>query len=314
MNLASILDIVRPALAFVAAGLIAYTMYGLVYWLSSRITPNKRVSQLMGSEDETKQVAVKFGSEKHRLQLAFGMIGLNVAGWETAALMIARIVGVVVSFLAIHYVIGLPLFPALLGGFAGIFLVNGFVSGAWTKARAELEAEIPGFLSSFTSTIQVTQDVLLAMEEELAVLKPDGYLRAWMEEFLRDARQRGTGVLAEKQEEAAGISSSLTVLLFLIEGLWRSGGPEWKTSFALAGSNLENVLEARIAAHAVGESARSNIMVVAGTTLVVMVMVLRNPSFADALANPIVQLVYAAIFGAMMLGWNMMSQMIEESV
>lgn len=307
------MEIVRPMLMVLAAAILAYSLYLFINWLSERILSASRVSRLLGGALQEKET-VRFGSEKYRLRLAFSCLGLNTAGWEIPALWLARLAGAGLVFLAVFLAIGLPFLPAALVGLAGILLVNGLITGAWSKARADLESEIPGFLSSFTSTIQVTQDVLLAMEEEMSVLQPGGPLRAWLAEFLQDARQHGPGILAEKQKEAAGLSSPLAAMLFLIEGLWRSGGPEWKNSFALASQNLENVLDARITANAVGESAKGNIKIVAAITLGVMVMMIRNPAFGEALANPFIQLGYAVFFGAMMFGWNLMNKMIDESV
>jgi len=114
--------------------------------------------------------------------------------------------------------------------------------------------------------------------------------------------------------EAFRISNSLGAMVFLIGRLWRTGGMEWARSFALASTNLEGVMEARIMGLAASNAAKGAVKVIIGVTLVVVVILSRNSLFTSAMNNPLVQLVYGGTSIIMIFGYGYMSKMIDKLI
>lgn len=307
------MTILRQVLPFVGAGAMAFIAYRLGAGLSSaRARSAVRVASLVGVVEEEQKVA--FGSEEHRLRLAFRKLGLNVAGHEQTALTVARLAAGLGVFLALRLFLGLPLLTSLIGFAGGWIVVNGMVNGAWSEVRQQIEAEIPQFLTGLSSTVQVTPNVLQAVEDELRTLKAGGALQTWLkEEFLPRCQREGFEAVDGLTREAFGLSSSLGVIVFLIGRLWRTGGKEWESAFEMASRNLEGVLDARVLGQATGRSAKNSVKLIAGITGLVMVMILRNPALSQAVQMPLVQIAYVLIVLMMLFGWNFMNKLIDEA-
>ena len=47
--------------------------------------------------------------------------------------------------------------------------------------------------------------------------------------------------------------------------------------------------------------------------IVVIVMMVRNPNFAESLANPLVQIIYAVAALMMIFGWFFINKMVDEA-
>ena len=191
-------------------------------------------------------------------------------------------------------------------------IVNSFAENAWKNMCNEIDKEIPIFLSGFTSTIQVNPNVLQAVEEEAVVLAVNSPLKKWLlERFVRLGQERGISILNELVLEAFRISNSLGVMVFLMGRLWRTGGMEWKRSFALAASNLEGVMEARLMGISAGNSAKGAVKLIIGVTLFVILIMARNPVFKSSLESPVVQAVYAMAILMMIFGYGFMGSMVD---
>ena len=281
--------------------------------LSPKIT--SRVKDMVGARDTRKVLASQWGSPEFKIRLAFSKYRINVSGREALALNLARLgMGLVVS-LALWLVVGLPPTASLAGMVGGLLIANLMAASGWAEMCGAIEREIPIFLSGFTSTIQVNPNVLQAVEEESGVLEVGGPLQKWLRErFVRLGQEQGVSAMEELILEAFRISNSLGVMVFLIGRLWRTGGMEWARSFALAASNLEGVMEARIMGLAASNAAKGAVKVIIGVTLVVVVILSRNPLFTTAMNNPLVQLVYGGTSIIMIFGYGYMSKMIDKLI
>jgi hypothetical protein len=225
---------------------------------------------------------------------------------------LARLIVAMLMIAGLHFIFNLPLITSLSGGVGGIMIVNSFAAGAWSKMCDEIDKEIPIFLSGFSSTIQVNPNVLQAVEEESTVLAANSPLKKWLlERFVRLGQERGISALDELVEEAFRISNSLGVMVFLIGRLWRTGGMEWKRSFALASTNLEGVMEARLLGLSAGSSARNAVKLIIAVTLFVILIMARNPVFKSSMESPAVQAVYAMSILMMIFGYGFMGNMID---
>jgi hypothetical protein len=305
-------------LVFLGAGAAAYLVYLLgerlsVILLSPSMTT--RVKDMLGAKDTRKVVATQYGSAEFKIRLAFAKYRLDVSGRENLALNLARLgMGLAVS-LAMWLVIGLPPTTSLVGMIGGLMIANSMARAGWAEMCAAIEREIPIFLSGFTSTIQVNPNVLQAVEEESGVLENGGPLQKWIRErFVRLGQEKGVSALEELILEAFRVSNSLGVMIFLIGRLWRTGGMEWTRSFALAASNLEGVMEARIMGLAAGTAAKGGVKVIIGVTMLMVVILARNPLLAKAINDPLVQMVFGGATIFMIFGYGFMSDMIDKLI
>jgi hypothetical protein len=295
-----------------AAAYLAYLLGDKLSVLILSPSLTTRVKDMVGVKDTRKVVATQYGSHEFKIRLAFAKYRINVSGRENIALNLARLgMGLAVS-LAMWLVFGLPPTVSLAGMLGGLMIANSMADAGWAETCGAIEREIPIFLSGFTSTIQVNPNVLQAVEEESGVLQTDGPLQKWLRErFVRLGQEQGVSALEQLILEAFRISNSLGVMVFLIGRLWRTGGMEWARSFALAASNLEGVMEARILGLAAGTAAKGAVKVIIGVTLGVVIILARNPIFTSAMHNPMVQLVYAATSIIMIFGYGYIGKMID---
>lgn len=279
------------------------------------LTPgaSARVREMIGTRTTRKVAPSNYGSQEFKIRLAFAKYGLDVAQHEKLALNLARLgMGLAVS-LAMWGIFGLPPAASSAGMIGGLMLANSFAGGAWTKMCEAIDREIPLFLSGFTSTIQVNPNVLQAVEEESGVLSVNSPLQKWLRErFIRQGQEKGVSAMEELVLEAFNISNALGVMVFLMGRLWRTGGMEWTRSFALAASNLEGVMEARIMGLAAGTSAKGAVKVIIGVTLATVIVLARNPLFTSAMNSPMVQAVYGAASIVMIFGYGYMGNMIDD--
>jgi len=307
--------ILSNALPIVGAGIAAFLIYLFGNSVSEDLFKKKssqRVKDLVGIEEIRDVKPTDFGSPEYKIRLAFSRFNLNVYGHEKLALNIARLGAAVVFGFAMHLLFGLPALASSAGSIGGIMIVNSMSTNAWVKFSNNIDKEIPIFLSGFTSTIQVNPNVLQAVEEEAGVLAMDSALKKWLiERFVRQGQERGISALDELIAEAFRVSNSLGVMVFLIGRLWRTGGMEWRRSFALAAANLEGVMEARVMGIAAGSAARNAVKVIIAVTMLVTMVMARNPLFSKAMDEPIVQVVYALSTLMMIFGYEFMGNMIE---
>lgn len=308
-------EIATRILPFIGAALGAYIIYIIGQKLSKDVFKQKtaaRVKDLMGVKEEQKVKPSDFGSPEFKIRLAFSRFNIDVYQRENLALNFLRLVASLLLVAVMHFVFALPLITSLAGVIGGIMIVNSFAAGAWTKMCNEVDKEIPIFLSGFTSTIQVNPNVLQAVEEEAGVLAANSPLKKWLlERFVRLGQERGVSVLEELVEEAFRISNSLGVMIFLMGRLWRTGGMEWKRSFALAASNLEGVMEARLMGVSAGNSAKGAVKLIIGVTLFIILIMARNPVFKSSMESPVVQVVYAGSILMMIFGYSFMGNMVD---
>lgn len=311
-------EILRQILPFIGAGAIAFIAYiaggRLVYVLEGGAS--RRVQELAGEQKAKNSIlaGVQYGSEEHRLRLAFARFKMDVSGKEKSALFFARIVVGFVVFLVLNVVAGFPLVTSLIGFVGGVLIVSGFINGAWSKSKQEIEKDIPAFLSGLSSTIQVVQNMMEAVEEEAKVLNANSPLRQWMlERFIERVNSR-EATPDEVLQEAASISSALGVTVFLINRTQETGGSQWRTAFETAVQNLEGVLDARIAGQAIGAAAKGSVQIIAGATALMIISLVRNPTLSAAMASPLVQILYAIIIVVMIFGWGFINNLVDETV
>jgi hypothetical protein len=304
----------------VGAGLAAFLFFLLGEKVSGSLQTGeakKRMSRYSGEDQKSRQARreeeVAFGSEKHRLRLAFARYHIRVNGHERLALWVARISAGLVIALVLMLVGLSPLF-SIAGFLGGLLLVNGLQETAWIGVKAGMEKEIPQFLNGFISTIQVTQDIPRAVDEEIEALDPKGPLAAWLRHFVQACQARGMEALPDLEAEAFQLSVSLGSVLFLIRRLHETGGEEYRQAFAVAAANQSGILDARAQARASGSGARGAVQIIVGMVVFVIVVMVKSPTIAGTVAQPLVQLVYAGLSLVMCFGWGLINKMIDDLI
>lgn len=296
-------------LPFVGAGVFAYMLYVITTMILSR--PGGRYRSLI--EDDAQVLPATFGSEQHKIRLAFNRFHIDVAGKEKEARLIAYVVAAVLGFLFMKVGLMMSFVISILGFGLGYLLVNALIEGSWKKVQMEIDSEIPLFLTGFASAVQIQQDKLTAIYEEAITLNPEGSLRKWLvERFVAEYERYGQSIFPELIAEAFGISNSLGVTLYMIQRFWTAGG-DWGDAFVMGTENLEGILDARIMGDSEGANARSSILAIAGLLVAAIVIMTRNPTTRDIINNPLIQIGYVALFGWMVFGWKVLNNMINEA-
>ena len=295
----------------VAGGALAAGTYFLFRLLTQIKRPGSRLSQFAGPSVE--RAAEDTGTRKHKIRLVFAGFGLDVAGNETAALVLAWLgAGTVMALLLL--VVGAPLLMIPAAYVAAWFLVDSRINNAWIKLKHGIEREIPVFLMRLASTVQIESNVLEAIHEVTETLDPKGPLKEWLQKFLARCQAGGAQALGGMLTEAQAVSVSLGIAVFEIGRLWETGGPGYVRAFAMAAENIGDALKARALAHAKGDGAKSSIRMIVLALIGVMVFLFATPQFAAAMQDPTVQILYAFILGWMFFGWSMIDSIIEGAI
>lgn len=306
------MDKLYPVMLAIIGAFLAFMLGQIIYENFFKPKPAQRVKGMIGTRPVRKAKPDDFGSEEFKIRLAFTALHIDVSGNEYLALNLARLVAGALFIMLLYFILGLPPLASMAGFFAGLLIVNSMASGAWRGMTNSITKEIPIFLSGFTSTIQVSPNVLQAVEEEASVLQSGSHLQWWLlNRFVRLAQEQGIVIVDELVIEAFRVSTALGAMIFLIGRMWRTGGVEWQRAFTLASSNLEGVMEARIIGLAAGSAAKNAVKVIIGVTVVVILALARNPVFETAMQNFTVQIVYALAVLFMVFGYGVMGDMID---
>jgi len=301
------------AFPLVGSGIFAYIIHRLSGQLLRRFgRAEKRVAAFAGFDNDDTEV--EFGSQDHRVRLAFATVGLDVSGNEQMALWIGRIVMGAVVYLILQFVVGFPPLACWMGFPAGMMFANSLVEQTWTKVRMEVEEEIPIFLYNLSSVVKVEPNIIQALKSVSKSLKSGGSLRNWLGRLTTIMQASGRTSMEEALKEARLISPSLGVAVFLIGRLWETGGEGYTNSFSLAAESLEGVLNARVLARSKGGGARGAVAIVMGMMLFVSGIILRDPQLSAATRQPFMQLVYAGVVLAIFFGWQMISEIVSDVV
>ena len=307
-----IFEKIFPVILSIISAYLAYMLGQIIYERLFRPKPVSRVKKMTGIRKEQKVKPTDFGSEEFKIRLAFQGLHIDVTGFEYLAVNIARIVAGSLFVFALYFILGLPPIASMVGFLGGLLIVNSMAGGAWRKLTTDITKEIPLFLSGFTSTIQVSPNVLQAVEEEASVLQKGSHLQWWLiNRFVRNAQEQGISAIDGLVDEAFRVSTSLGAMIFLIGRMWRTGGVEWQRAFTLAAANLEGVMDARILGLAAGSAAKNSVKIIIAVTIVVILTLSRNPIFQEAMKNITVQMVYAFATLFMVFGYGVMGDMID---
>ena len=311
-------DITTTILPFLAAGALAW----IAYFFGERGKPpqigksrsQSRIETFMTSKRaDNKTSSTPVGSFEHRVRIAFSGVGMDASGSEQYYLMLARLAVGAAMFLVL-LMIGLPFITSLIGFIGGWIFIDGWVKRAWGKVRTDIEAELPALLLRLNSVIQTAPNVPAALEIVAGTLADGKPLKTWTLEVAAKMHSEGHSALDTIRENAAGISTSLSIAADLIGRMWTTGGEGYGKAFGAAADNLESVLDARVLARAKGGSAQGTVNILTVMTFAMIAFMSRNPSLAATMQMPLVQAAYAGICLVIVYGHSQVSQIIENVV
>jgi hypothetical protein len=253
---------IQSFFSLVAAICAATIVYSLLSWLLSRPPAIARSLQDYALTPQPANLSdAPIGSPAHKIRLAFAGYGLDVNGHEQLSLYLT--IGILGLGLVIGAAaIGLPPLFWLGGPAIAYFAVNSLVKGKWNQVCTALEKEIPSFLMNLSSVVQLTPNVIQALEDASLSLDPKGYLRPWIERLVHALQSQGKKGLDEIRTEAGDISPSLLLAVVEIGRLWETGGQGYSRSFQMVAENLGSILESRARALSKAAGAWSTIRVI----------------------------------------------------
>ncbi|HFC08249.1 MAG TPA: hypothetical protein ENJ54_00100 [Chloroflexi bacterium] len=295
------------------AALIGLAVYWLVDAVSARRTSRTLTDFVVagGRRYVADATAADMGTEAYKVRLAFASVGIHVPPgreslyrWGATAALSLVAVGLGVTYrLPVMLVLALPA--------AAVVGVGSWIGGHWDKQRQAIEAEIPVLLTRLSSTIQVNNDPLQALDDVVASLSP-GPLQTWLRGLVQNIQMRGVQAFPPALAEAEIISPSLHTVVATIERMWRTGGAGYIHAFRMSAENLATLLNSRAEAMATAAKAWSTIRVILLALGGAFLVVLATPSSAAMLRNPTVQVgLFFVVLWGLVGYWYIQGQIAE---
>ncbi len=251
-------------------------------------------------------------TQAYRVRLAFAALGLDVRGWEQAALYAAWALAGLALGAVLQGFFGLAGFAG--GAVVGAALVNGFIQGRWERVRQQMEAEIPLFLRNTAGLLQAEDNALDAMQNAIKTLDEGSWLRAWLEHWLRELQTRGGRVFGEMRAEAQQISGALTLTVFEFERLWETGGGGYARAFQTAAENLSELIAVRAQAQAKAAGALGLAKLIIVTAVFTLGYMMHSPDTrAMFLSSPMTRLEILAAAAWGVYGWRVIQELVREA-
>ena len=295
-----------------AAGLaLAWIAYQLSGWIFTLLKGSEKAILGFTSNINNESSEVRIGSEAYRLRLAFAGFGMDVAGWERQARLLAWLL-VSLALLIPMVLAGFPTLIWLVGPVLAWVVINSLISGKWDQMRNRMEKEIPLLLTRLSGSLQTNPNVIEALNEEAENLEPGGPLQTWVFRLVQGMQTRGLASLQEMQSEAAGVSPALLLVVVEIERLVETGGQGYAQAFRVTADNLSGILETRLEAFAVAAGAWGTVRLIALAMGGAVAAILLNRTI-NLGESPIVQIAILLAIAWAGIGWWYIGDLIRQA-
>jgi hypothetical protein len=305
-------DTIPLILSLTASGALAWCALILTGWLAERWPSTNRHLRDYGPPAASPPPLVT-GSREHRIRVAFQSLGLDAAGRETPLFLAAAGLLGLAGFAACALA-GLPLFFSLGAPVIAYLILNGWVNARWDRQRQQVEKEIPIYLMNLASVIQLTPNVIQALQDAALSLNPQGGLLPWVDQLARRMQAQGPRGLAEMQEEARALSPALVLLAAEVGRLWETGGQGYARSFQMVAGNLSAILEGRARGYSKAAGSWGTIRVIVMALGGAILLAFTNPSSGALFRSPFAQLTLLAALAWAAFGWTYISDLIRTAV
>ena len=210
--------------------------------------------------------------------------------------------------------LGVPPLPALaICALSGV-MVHSWLAQRWARFVTSLEEELGPYAGRLHATLQITESVPVALERSIESLEPGSPLRMWMERLALGLAQKGTPFLLAALPAARKISTSLSLIVLLLERCASSGGSGHAKAFLSASKQMGDVIEARTIAHAKAAKARGTVTIFLGLLVALAAIMATQPLLRDGFRMPMVQIGIAASLAWMVVGYLIIQAMIRDAL
>jgi hypothetical protein len=305
------MSMLRPFLPYLAGLALAWVAYLLTCFFLALLKGSERAMLDFTTQPTHAGSEVRLGSQAYRLRLTFAGFGLNVAGWERQAQILAWLL-LSLGMLLPMLLTGIPFLIWLVSPVLAWVVLNSLIQGKWDRFRNRMEKEIPLLLTRLSGSLQTNPNVIEALNEEAENLEPGGPLQTWIFRLVQGMQTRGTAFLQEMQVEAAEVSPALLLVVVEIERLVETGGQGYAQAFRLTADSLSGVLETRLEAFAVAAGAWGTVRLIAlamGGALA-SILLNRTLSLGD---SPLVQLAILLAIAWAGIGWWYIGDLIRQA-
>lgn len=305
-------------LPLVAAGALAYATYLVLGGLAGMFTRQRQVNALetfatpAAYQDPSQ---ARPGTDAYKIRVAFTSLQVDAAGRETFVVYAAYGLVAVFGFLALS-MIGLPALVALLAaGGISYFVVQGWLTSHWQKARLEVEKEIPTLMRNLSGVLQTQPNVPLALQTVLDTLDPQRPLAPWMRYLVTEVQTYGVATLEQRLlQEASALSSALGLVVFELHRLWTVGGAGYPQALRLTATNLAALLQVRAQAQAIGAGATGLAKLIIGVAVVTIGYLISSPFGKQVfLGNAMVVILMAVSVGWGVFGWQFITNTVADA-
>lgn len=210
--------------------------------------------------------------------------------------------------------IGVPPLPALaICALSGV-MVHSWLAQRWAKFVTNLEEELGPYAGRLHSSLQVTTSVPVALSRSIESLEPGSPLRMWMERLALGFAQKSTPFLIAALPAARKISTSLSLIVLLMERCASSGGAAHAAAFLTASKQMGAVMEARTIAHSKAAKARGTVTIFFGLLLTLAAIMGTQPLLREGFKEPMVQIGIAGSLVWMVVGYLIIQAMIRDAL
>jgi hypothetical protein len=235
-------------------------------------------------------------------------LGLLKPGYARLAQGLTFAPGLVLALL------GYPLILAVgLSGLAFI-LTDEYLKGKPRRVRAQIEEELPPFLSRLSGSLAVTDAVRRALDDALRSLPETSPLAIWLDHMLRGMGREGAAFYHKARSEAVQVSPMLAIVVYQLSRLSETGGSGFSDAFTILAEELGARQEARAIAGAKAGAARQAVLMMLGIMAGIMVLILGSPSMRHSFSQPIAQLTAIICFAVMGFGYVYLNGMIADAL
>jgi Flp pilus assembly protein TadB len=292
---------------FLIAAIFIILIVVLLYWRQRAADPSRVLRAYSSSDDDNEKGnhPLVVGSWEHKARLAFGRLGIDVAGMEAFAVAGFYLVLATLIAAGLGLVMMLPTLVTILGALIGAgFGLAVALNKAWDRMQRELEKELPTLMIRLSGMIQAAPNVLESLDQVTQSLDPDKPLRTWMARLVHSAQAEGTSAFDAMEKEATVISPALVLAVVQIRRLWQSGGSGYVDAFRMVAEHLSELMNTRAMAYAKAGRGSNLALLIVGAASLSLTVILRGGTTRDLfLANPVSRLGLVAYFLWGGLGW-----------
>ena len=243
--------------------------------------------------------------EESNINIKLGLLKPSYARWLQALTLLPGLIMIA---------LGNPPIPSAGISALAFILVDEYLKGKPRRVRAQIEQELPPFLSRLSGALAVTDAVRKALDDCIQSIPDGSPLGIWLAHFLRGVSAEGAGYYRKARDEAERISPMLAIVIFQLSRLSETGGSGFGDSFTILAEELGARQEARAVAGAKAGAARQAVLMMLGIMAAIMVLLMSSAGMRQTFSQPIAEITGLICFAVMGFGYIYLNGMIAEAL